>query len=92
MLPIEITLWVLAFLLASPPPAAPQKAADFERDVRPILQQRCQPCHFEGGKMYASLPFDKAATVDKLGTRLFSRIKKEEEQAVIRRFLERASD
>ncbi len=93
MLPFEMVVWVLAMLLAShdAPAAAPRKA-DFARDVRPILERRCQPCHFEGGKMHAQLPFDQAATVDQLGTRLFSRIKKDDEQAVIRQFLERAAD
>jgi len=35
--------------------------------VRPILEQRCTPCHFTGGKMYARLPFDRAETIVKLG-------------------------
>jgi hypothetical protein len=61
---------------------------DFAKDVRPILEQRCQPCHFAGGKMYAQLPFDKPETVHKLGTKLFTRIKKDKDQAVIRAFLE----
>jgi hypothetical protein len=67
------------------------KNVDFARDVRPILEKRCQPCHFTGGKMYGQLPFDRAETVDKLGTKLFTRIKKDDEQAVIRAFLARRS-
>jgi hypothetical protein len=70
-----------------PPAAAPATPADFTRDVRPILEQRCRPCHFEGGKMYERLPFDRPETIRTLGTRLFTRIKAEDEQAVIRRFL-----
>jgi hypothetical protein len=62
-------------------------AADFGRDVRPILEQHCRPCHFEGGKMYERLPFDRPETIRTLGTKLFTRIKAEDEQAVIRRFL-----
>src|SRR4029453_4467858 len=31
----------------------------FASDIRPILQSSCQPCHFQGGKMYEKLPFDK---------------------------------
>jgi hypothetical protein len=61
--------------------------ADFGRDVRPILEQHCRPCHFEGGKMYERLPFDRPETIRTLGTKLFTRIKAEDEQAVIRRFL-----
>jgi hypothetical protein len=37
--------------------------------------------------MYDRRPFDRAATIRDLGTKLFTRIKAEDEQAVIRRFL-----
>jgi hypothetical protein len=74
----------LAAFTAAVAPAAP---ADFARDVRPILEQRCRPCHFEGGKMYERLPFDRPETIRTLGTKLYTRIKAEDEQAVIRRFL-----
>jgi hypothetical protein len=66
-------------------------AADFAHDVRPIFEKRCQPCHFEGGKMYERLPFDRPETIKSLGTKLFTRIKAEDEQAVIRRFLAQGS-
>src|SRR5213083_2839031 len=49
----------------------------FASDIRPILQSRCQPCHFQGGQMYEKLPFDKPETITKLGTKLFTRIKNE---------------
>jgi hypothetical protein len=68
-------------------PSAAAASADFARDVRPILEKSCQPCHFPGGKMYERLPFDRPETIRTLGTRLFTRIKAEDEQAVIRRFL-----
>ena len=45
------------------------------------------PCHFSGGKMYDSLPFDKPATIRKLGTRLFTRIKEENDRRLIEDFL-----
>jgi hypothetical protein len=61
---------------------------DFDKTVKPILQTRCQPCHFQGGKMHAELPFDKPETITKLGTKLFTRIKDEKEQLAIRKFLE----
>jgi cytochrome c5 len=76
-----------AVAVAAPAPAA----ADFAHDVRPILEKHCQPCHFEGGKMYERLPFDRAETIQRLGTKLFTRIKAEDEQAVIRRFLAQGS-
>ncbi len=59
---------------------------DFTTQVRPILEC-CQPCHFSGGKMYGSLPFDRPETVTKLREKLFSRIQREDEQRIIREFL-----
>jgi hypothetical protein len=63
----------------------------FASDIRPILESRCQPCHFQGGQMYEKLPFDRAETVTKLGTKLFTRIKNEDQQRVIREFLSEQS-
>ena len=65
----------------------PPKPVDFAKDVRPILDPRCQPCHFTGGKMYEKLPFDRPETIVRLGTKLFTRIKDEQQRAVIRQFL-----
>jgi len=59
----------------------------FASDIRPILQSSCQPCHFQGGQMYGRLPFDKPETITKLGTKLFTRIKNEDQQRVIKEFL-----
>jgi hypothetical protein len=59
----------------------------FVSDVRPLLESSCQPCHFQGGKMYEKLPFDKPETITKLGTKLFTRIKNEDERRIIREFL-----
>ena len=63
----------------------------FASDIRPILESSCQPCHFQGGKMYEKLPFDKPETITKLGTKLFTRIKNEDQQRVIRKFLSEQS-
>jgi hypothetical protein len=63
------------------------KREEFEAQVRPILEKRCTPCHFPGGKMYDRLPFDRPGTIRVLGTALFTRIHDEEERAVIRAFL-----
>jgi hypothetical protein len=67
------------------------KRPTFASDIRPILESRCQPCHFQGGQMYEKLPFDKPETITKLGTKLFTRIKNEDQQRVIREFLSEQS-
>jgi hypothetical protein len=63
----------------------------FASDIRPILESSCQPCHFQGCQMYEKLPFDKPETITKLGTKLFTRIKSEDQQRVIREFLSEQS-
>lgn len=65
---------------------------DFATQVRPILETRCTPCHFAGGKLYQRLPFDRAETIYALGTKLFTRIKDEHEQRLIREFLAQQSE
>lgn len=73
---------------ANPTPSeTPQPRVDFDKQVRPILASRCTPCHFEGGTMYKRLPFDRPETIRTLGTKLFTRIKDEKEQRLIRDFL-----
>jgi hypothetical protein len=67
--------------------ATPSKRVDFTTQVRPLLESRCTPCHFAGGTMYERLPFDRPETIKTLGTKLFSRIKDEKEQQLIRDFL-----
>jgi hypothetical protein len=72
---------------AANPDSALGKKPDFDADIKPIFQARCQPCHFPGGKVYEKLPFDKAETITRLGTKLFTRIKDEKERQKIREFL-----
>ena len=76
-------------VLGSPASAAPAPKArvDFDTQVKPILQSKCMPCHFSGGQMYDRLPFDKPATIKKLGARLFTRIKEENDRRLIEDFL-----
>ena len=69
------------------PSATPPARIDFNTQVRPILESKCTPCHFAGGTMYERLPFDRSETIEKLGTKLFTRIKDEKEQRLIRDFL-----
>ena len=84
-----VILFVLLAMLTSIKTTA--KRRTFASAIRPILQSRCQPCHFQGGKMYEKLPFDKPETITKLGTKLFTRIKDEDQQRVIREFLSEQS-
>jgi len=69
------------------PLASTAKKPDFDNEIKPIFQARCQPCHFSGGQVYDKMPFDKAETITRLGTKLFTRIKDEKEQRLIREFL-----
>lgn len=69
-------------------PLPPIKKPDFDTEIKPIFQGRCQPCHFQGGQVYGKMPFDKAETITRLGTKLFTRIKDEKERALIREFLD----
>jgi len=47
-----------------PVPKAASAASDaFVDTVRPILVQRCSPCHEPGGKMYSTMPFDQPETI-----------------------------
>ena len=74
----------LATLSVLSRPAKP----DFETEIKPIFQARCQPCHFQGGQVYDKMPFDRPETITRLGTKLFTRIKDEKERQKIREFLD----
>lgn len=85
---LAILLVLATSLLASSPVAPPKtQAVDFQSQIRPILEKRCQPCHFTGGKMYAKMPFDRPQTIHTLGEKMFTRIKDPQEQALLRAFL-----
>ena len=75
-------------VVASSVTAPANKArVDFDTQLKPIFQSKCMPCHFSGGQMYDRLPFDKPATIRKLGTKLFTRIKEENDRRLIEDFL-----
>jgi hypothetical protein len=67
--------------------AAATARVDFTTQIKPILEAKCQPCHFSGGKVYAKMPFDRPETIKTMGTKLFTRIKDENERRLIRDFL-----
>jgi hypothetical protein len=67
-----------------PAPAAAAETPDalFARTVRPILAERCAPCHNPGGQMYAKLPFDDPKTVADHRGGIVKRIKGEERKTL----------
>jgi hypothetical protein len=67
--------------------ASTKTHVDFETQLKPIFKSKCMPCHFSGGQMYERLPFDKPETIRKLGARLFTRIKAEDDRRLIENFL-----
>ena len=74
----------------TPVSATAKARVDFETQLKPIFKSKCMPCHFSGGQMYDRLPFDKPATIRKLGTRLFTRIKEENDRRLIEDFLKQS--
>ena len=68
-------------------PAAATGRVDFETQVRPLLQEKCSPCHFAGGQMHDKLPFDSEATIRILGPALFTRLKDPVDVELLRVFL-----
>jgi len=61
---------------------------DFQKQLQPIFQKHCNPCHFPGGKMYARLPFDKAETMMIMEARpgILKRIKDENDNKLIQEY------
>ena len=88
---LAVILILASCLLAtSPAPQPKAQTVDFQTQIRPILEKRCQPCHFTGGKMYDKMPFDRPQTIHTLGEKMFTRIKDPKEQAILRAFLAQA--
>jgi hypothetical protein len=76
----------------SPSPAPTPAPIDFATQIRPLLQEKCSPCHFAGGRMYDRLPFDREETIRTLGTALFTRLKDPVDTELLRAFLEGPKD
>lgn len=85
--PAYTMAWSNPVAKSSTTTSAPVAQVDFETQIKPMLQSKCMPCHFSGGQMYDRLPFDKPATIRKLGTKLFTRIKEEDKRRLIDDFL-----
>lgn len=62
------------------------KAISFASEIQPILQTRCSPCHFTGGKMYERMPFDKAETILTHREGVLKRIKQEPDAQKLKDF------
>ena len=60
---------------------------DYKAQVLPILQKKCTPCHFPGGKMYERMPFDNSQTIINHETGVLKRFKDEEENVLIKQFI-----
>lgn len=54
----------------------------FASTVRPVLSQRCAPCHEPGGKMYARMPFDNPQTISSHSEGISRRLKGEDLKAL----------
>ena len=70
--------------LAAANPGAP---VDFNETILPIMKSNCNPCHFPGGKMYESMPFDQPSTILSHPEGILKRMKGEDAEA-IKRFIE----
>ena len=52
-------------------------SVNYASQIQPVLQQKCSPCHFTGGKMYERMPFDKGETIVSHETGIVTRLSKE---------------
>ena len=71
-------------VLAAAAPAAPTVSGRdaFTASVRPVLLNRCAPCHEPGGQMYGKLPFDDAGVVSAHPEGVLKRLKDADREAV----------
>lgn len=71
--------------------AKDDRRAEFESTVLPLLQRKCVPCHFPGGKMYDKLPFDDPRTILGHSEAIGRRFRAEEEKRIIAAFVAKAN-
>ena len=62
-------------------------SVNYASQIQPVLQQKCSPCHFTGGKMYERMPFDKDTTIINHEAGILRRIKGEE-NLIIKTFID----
>ena len=63
-----------------------EDTVSFSVQVMPILQSRCNPCHFPGGKMYDKMPFDRAETLTGHEKGVLKRVKNVQENELIKQY------
>ena len=78
---------IAAFLVAlsnsvAATPTSQSKPVTFRTDIAPLLNEKCQPCHFKGGKVFDKLPFDQYKTVVRIAPRLNTRLKGKDAELV----------
>jgi hypothetical protein len=61
---------------------------NYQTQIQPILQEKCSPCHFTGGKMYKRMPFDKGETIINHEAGILKRIKDEQNAALIKQYIQ----
>lgn len=66
-------------------------ALNFDRDIRPIFEKHCNPCHFPGGTLYERLPFDQGLTILKNAKGILPRITDTAEVKMILQFVDENS-
>ena len=69
------------------PKADTVKIISFKAQVMPIFIKNCSPCHFPGGKMYERLPFDQDTTILNHSTAISKRIKDQQENELLMKFI-----
>lgn len=67
-------------------PAGDVDTISFSAQIQPILERRCNPCHFPGGKMYQSMPFDRGETVVGHLDGMLKRIKDDKEVGLLKQY------
>src|SRR5258706_7435700 len=60
---------------STPVSATTTARVDFPTQIKPMLEAKCQPCHFSGGKGYRKMPFDRPATIKTTGSEPITPVK-----------------
>lgn len=59
----------------------------FKAELMPLLQKKCSPCHFAGGKMYAKMPFDRSATIAIHSAGMLKRLNDDNDKKVLEKYI-----